>query len=155
MIRDKCGKGQSDMFYSTNKENFLLPLISMKRLRSNNLVNTLARNNEAQLQRADAISADKGNCYRDFLRSQMKLWEVSETFCNVSDIRSIETRRASIRHVYRIQSSSTTLGRRHVTPKSRTRWTTAALDRIASRRAAISKDVGRISTCSTSRWTGN
>ena len=47
-----------------------------------------------------------------------------EFFCNGSDIRSMEARRASTRFTYRTESSSTTLGRRYVTTKSRIRWTT-------------------------------
>ena len=55
-----------------------------------NLVSTLATNNEAhndyvqmqvrQLKHARNVPKDKGKCYRDFLRKQIKLLEISEKF---------------------------------------------------------------------------
>ena len=69
---------------------------------------------------------DKGSYHRDSHRKQIKLVKISEELLvNGSDIRSMETRRASIRRTYRTESSSTARGRRFATITSRICWTTS------------------------------
>ena len=68
---------------------------------------------------------DQGNCFLDFLRKHIKLLRISEKFW-VTEV----TSEVWTRFTCRPQSSSTTLGRQYATAKSRTCWTTSALDRI-------------------------
>ena len=98
----------------------------------------LARHNEAHTKRANTSSTGRARS-RCAIFSKTEATVISffqEANQTLEDQR--ETRRASIRIMYRTQYSCTTRERRYATTKSRIRWATSALDKIVSGNTSIS-----------------
>ena len=79
-----------DVFCSINKDNFLLPLVNIQRLRGKTLsllwkeiakytmTTCRCKFGNSNMKQMGDFPKDRWNCYRDFLRKLIKLLKISE-----------------------------------------------------------------------------
>ena len=149
-----------------DKEHFLLPVINTKRLRGRTLsifwqeivkctITTCRCKFESSIkkQMRDFSQRQTELVSRFSQKANQALEEQQEIL--VTEVTPAVWRRHEQENDLRTEHSlsSTTLGRFVASTKSRTRWTTSALDSIGSGNTPLSSDVRRFSNCSIGCWT--
>ena len=155
------------VLYSINKENFLLPLISMKRLRGKTLSNFGKKQWSTQIHRADASSASRRSRCAVFTKtkgivieilsgSKSRSWKSVRKHGNESDIKSMvdETSKYTIYVLNSVFKHCTRKLWRNINAKN-------TLDYISTwqkwfmRHSSVEKSFWRTSSCPVSHWTRN